>query len=369
MARVPLSEVSAATGIPEERLAMMAQRIREDGLDDAQMGPMMRMAADGGVPTGRIMDMLCSLGVSREQVVRVACGQGLLTDDEAERALCEAAGASPDAGPTSDALAVKRRERMLFWRKGAIIAFWVVVWQLLDTAMNNRLVLAGPVRVLQALATQVVKPDFWLVCGASLLRIVAGFLLSFSVGTLLALASHRFRLVHDFVEPLMSLLRTIPVVSIIIMLLIWVGGQLLTVYLSFVIVLPLIYTNMLAGLGNVDGQMLEMAHVYGLSRWRRFLYVYRPAFMPFLSSACRLALGMSWKSGIMAEVLATPKPSVGKEMSLARTYLNTPDLFAWTVVVMLMSWAFERLFMWLLRRAGRPLGECLGMRDDEGGDQ
>ena len=348
---------------------MMAQRIREDGLDDAQMGPMMRMATDGGVPVARVMDMLCSLGVPREQAVRVACGQGLLTDDEAERVLGEAAGVSPDADPSADVLSAKRHKRMLFWRRGAVIAFWVVVWQLLDTAMDNRLVLAGPIRVLQALVVQVAKSGFWLVCGASLVRIASGFLLSFSVGILLALAAHRFRLVYDFVEPLMSLLRTIPVVSIIIMLLIWVGSQLLTVYLSFVIVLPLIYTNMLAGLDNVDPQMLEMARMYGLSRWRRFLYVYRPAFMPFLSSACRLALGMSWKSGIMAEVLATPKPSVGKEMSLARTYLNTPDLFAWTVVVMLMSWAFERLFMWLLRRAGRLLGECLGMRDDEGGDQ
>ena len=137
-----------------------------------------------------------------------------------------------------------------------------------------------------------------------------------------------------------------------------------TIYLSFLIVLPRIYTNMLAGFESVDTQMLEMARVFRLSRWRTFMYVYRPAFMPFLSSSCKISLGMSWKSGIMAEVLATPKPSIGKEMSQARTYLDTPSLFAWTVVVMVLSWLFEKAFMALLKRVGRPLGGLLGKDDD-----
>lgn len=103
-------------------------------------------------------------------------------------------------------------------------------------------------------------------------------------------------------------------VSFVIMLLICVCNQALTIYLSFLIVLPLIYTNTLAGFLNVDPEMLEMAETFRLSRWKKFLYIYRPSFMPFLISSCRVALGMSWKSGIMAEVLATPKPSIGREM-------------------------------------------------------
>ncbi len=341
---------------------MMAQMIRKDGLDDAHMGPMMKMAVERGVGIDRIQVMLTSLGVSRTQVVRVAQACGLMDDGEAQRILDEERVVR-DANAAAEARAARGR----FLRKGAIIVFWLLVWQLLDLAMDNRLVLAGPVRVAQAMAGQVVKPDFWVICGASLLRIAAGFLLSFFAGILLSLASYRVRIVCDFVEPVVSLLRTIPVVSIIIMLLIWAGNQALTVYLSFLIVLPLIYTNMLAGLQNVDPQMLEMARVYRLSPWRTLAYVYRPAFMPFLSSGSKLALGMSWKSGIMAEVLATPKPSIGKEMAQARTYLNTPDLFAWTVMVMIMSWAFEKLFMHLLKMASRPMGGFLGTEDDEGG--
>ena len=204
-----------------------------------------------------------------------------------------------------------------------------------------------------------------MIVGSSFGRIVLGFLLSFVVGFVLALVACRIKIFREFVEPLISLLRTIPVASFIILLLIWVGNQALTVFLAFFIVLPLIYTNMVSGFESVDKHMLEMARTYNLSKWRTFLYVYRPAFMPFLLSSTKISLGMTWKSGIMAEVLATPAMSIGKEMATARTFLDTPDLLAWTVVVMILSVLFEQVFMALLKRANRPLGGFIGVKGDD----
>ena len=347
-----ISAIAAKIGLPEERVAQIAQMIKSQGLADSQMGPMMRMATDKGVEPREILDMLTSLGVSQGQVVRVMSSQGLIDDTEAQR-LIEEERRAAEARAAADKQSGVRR----FARKAGIIAFWLAIWQLLDVIIDNRLVLAGPIRVAQALVEQIGQPDFWVICGASFGRIALGFLLSFVVGFLLALVACLFR---DFVDPIISLLRTIPVASFIILLLIWVGNQALTVFLAFFIVLPLIYTNMVTGFESVDRQMLEMARVYGLSRWRTFLYIYRPAFMPFLMSSTKISLGMTWKSGIMAEVLATPKPSIGKEMATARTFLDTPDLLAWTVVVMVLSFLFEKAFMELLKRANRPLGGFIG---------
>lgn len=348
--RMQISAIAAKIGLPEERVAQIAQMIKSQGLADAQMGPMMRMATEKGVEPREILDMLTSLGVPQGQVVRVMSSQGLIDDAEAQRLIDEERRAAAD----------KQSGARRFARKAGVIAFWLAIWQLLDVTIDNRLVLAGPIRVAQALVEQIGQPDFWVICGASFGRIALGFLLSFVVGFLLALMSCRHRLFRDFVDPIISLLRTIPVASFIILLLIWVGNQALTVFLAFFIVLPLIYTNMVTGFESVDRQMLEMARVYGLSRWRTFLYIYRPAFMPFLMSSTKISLGMTWKSGIMAEVLATPKPSIGKEMATARTFLDTPDLLAWTVVVMVLSFLFEKAFMELLKRANRPLGGFIG---------
>lgn len=353
--RMQISAIAAKIGLPEERVAQIAQMIKSQGLADSQMGPMMRMATEKGVEPREILDMLTSLGVSQGQVVRVMSSQRLIDDTEAQR-LIEEERRAAEARAAADKQSGARR----FARKAGIIAFWLAIWQLLDVIIDNRLVLAGPIRVAQALVEQIGQPDFWVICGASFGRIALGFLLSFVVGFLLALMSCRHRLFRDFVDPIISLLRTIPVASFIILLLIWVGNQALTVFLAFFIVLPLIYTNMVTGFESVDRQMLEMARVYGLSRWRTFLYIYRPAFMPFLMSSTKISLGMTWKSGIMAEVLATPKPSIGKEMATARTFLDTPDLLAWTVVVMVLSFLFEKAFMELLKRANRPLGGFIG---------
>lgn len=362
--RMQISAIAAKIGLPEERVAQIAQMIKSQGLADSQMGPMMRMATEKGVEPREILDMLTSLGVSQGQVVRVMGAQGLMDDAEAQRLIEEERRAAE-----ARAAAEKSGGAHAFARKAGIIAFWLAIWQLLDVIIDNRLVLAGPIRVAQALVEQIGQPDFWVICGASFGRIALGFLLSFVVGFLLALMSCRHRLFRDFVDPIISLLRTIPVASFIILLLIWVGNQALTVFLAFFIVLPLIYTNIVTGFESVDRQMLEMARVYGLSRWRTFLYIYRPAFMPFLMSSTKISLGMTWKSGIMAEVLATPKPSIGKEMATARTFLATPDLLAWTVVVMVLSFLFEKAFMELLKRANRPLGGFIGSDDaDEVGN-
>ena len=253
-------------------------------------------------------------------------------------------------------------------RMALIVLFWLVLWEIADRVIDNRIILVGPTQILMALAEQVGQSDFWVTCGASFLRIAVGFVLSFIGGFVLALVCYRYKLIRDFLEPIMIMLKTVPMISFVIMLLIWVGNQALTIYLSFLIVLPIIYTNTLQGLQSVDVQLLEMAQVFHMAPWKKFMFIYRPAFMPFVLSASKLALGMSWKSGIMAEVIGTPKPSIGREMYAAKTYLQTSNLFAWTIVVVILSVLFETLFMAILKKLSAPRGWLAAGRDDSDDD-
>lgn len=366
------AQAAQLAGVPQEKLVMMSNRIRSEGIDDASLGAMMRTAQQKGLHASMIADIMELIGVPRAQYERVMHNQGLFinqTDtsceqtDVLESTVCESDAAQRDKRGRF-AHAFTQENILAFMKRFGVIVFWIVVWHVLDMVIHNRLVIAGPISVVASLCTEAAKPGFWVIALASFGRIALGFLLSCCAGILLSAAAYKVALVRAFLDPLVSLLRTIPVVAIIIMLLIWVGNQLLTIYLSFLIVFPLIYINMLAGFESVDYKMLEFARVYRLSPWRTFVYIYRPAFMPFLSSACKMALGMSWKSGIMAEVLANPIPSIGREMAISRTFLNTPKLFAWTVVVMILSWLFEKLVMKALDVLSRPLGRYLGVKDD-----
>lgn len=241
-----------------------------------------------------------------------------------------------------------------YLKMGVIVLAWLAVWEIADRMINNRVILSGPLHIILAFIEQLQKTDFWIICAASFLRITAGFLLSFAAGLLLAVLCYRSALLRDIISPIIVTLKIVPMISFVIMLLIWVGNQALTIYLSFLIVLPLIYTSTLAGLNAVDYHLIEISKEYQMSYWNRFLYVYRPALMPFLISSCRVALGMSWKSGIMAEVIGTPNPSIGREMYAAKTYLQTANLFAWTIVVVILSYIFEKIFLVILKKLDTP---------------
>lgn len=383
-----VAEAARLVGLPEDRVAQMAVLIRSQGMEDGQMASMMFMALGRGLTADEVSGVLATLGVAPEQIARVRrlagadggreeTGAGDCADVAAEGAEVADADGVGTGGTDADGAAAKPPRRRLCdrlraydWagalKKLGVILFWLLIWEAADHIVDNRLVLAGPVRVGQALIEQMARPEFWLICGATTARIAAGFLLAFVSGCALALLSYRFRVVRAFVDPIISLLKTVPMASFVIMLLIWVGTQMLTVYLSFLIVVPIVYTNMLAGLESVSANMVEMARAFRLSRSRRLWYIYRPAFMPFLYSSCKLSLGMSWKAGIMAEVLAVPLMSIGKEMYTAKTFLDTPDLLAWTVVVMVLALIFEKVFLAVLDRAGRPMGHRLGVAGSAG---
>lgn len=125
-------------------------------------------------------------------------------------------------------------------------------------------------------------------------------------------------------------------------------------------VLPIIYTNVLGGIRSVDRALLEMAEVFRIPRMRVVKFIYLPQIMPFFYSACSVSLGLAWKAGVAAEVIGIPKGSVGEQMQQAKVYLDTPDLFAWTLVVVVMSLAFEKIMLALVRRCA---AWCVAMRE------
>ncbi len=235
-------------------------------------------------------------------------------------------------------------------KKILVVVFWLLVWQMLAMWVDNKILLVTPLQALVTLGKLMMTGKFWLTVLGSLVRIAAGFLLGFVIACGLAALAARFSLIEEILAPLIALLRAIPVASFVVLLLIWWGSPLLAVAICFLIVLPVIYINVLKGLQNADAKLLEMASVFGMSRSKQFFYIYRPALRPFLESGLKLALGMCWKSGVAAEIIGTPDYSIGERLYMAKIYLDTAELFAWTAVVILLSLGFEKIFMWIMGR-------------------
>lgn len=231
----------------------------------------------------------------------------------------------------------------------AAVAFALTVWQVGAMLLGESLLLVTPVDVVRRLFTLLPEPDFIKAAGFSFLRIVAGFLLALIIGGLLSALAGRFHIAEVMVRPFIAVIKSVPVASFIILCLIWLNSRSLSIFISFLIALPIIYTNLLQGMKSTDTKMIEMADIFHVSWLKRIKYIYLPQLKPFLISSCSVAIGLAWKSGIAAEVIGIPAGSIGEKLYEAKVYLSTGDLFAWTVVIVILSIVFEKLFLRLIK--------------------
>ena len=229
------------------------------------------------------------------------------------------------------------------------------VWHIAAMALGQEILLVSPIRVIQQLSVLCVEKQFWQSILFTFSRIVTGFLTALIAGTILGVVAARVHIVEILLWPYVAVIKASPVASFIILCLIWTSADNLSVIISFLIVLPVVYTNILQGMKATDKKMLQMASVYKLSTAKCIKYIYIPALKPYFMAACSIAVGMSWKSGTAAEVIGIPGGSIGEKLYKAKVYLSSADLLAWTVVIIVISVICEKLVILLVQRFYKAL--------------
>jgi len=240
--------------------------------------------------------------------------------------------------------------------KIAVATLWVAIWQIAATLIDNNLVLVGPVQALAALGTLMIHGSFWQSVWGSLYRITLGFLTAAVTAICLSTLSYKVKLIKEFLSLPMTIFKTVPVASFIILMLISLQSREgLSSIICFMMSLPVMYANTLAGLYSIDPKMLEMAQIFGVSGTKKFAYLYMYRVLPFFATGSKIALGLSWKAGVAAELIGLVQNSIGNELYLAKLYLMMDHVFAWTAVIVVLSIALEFLALGTLRLLQRRL--------------
>lgn len=249
----------------------------------------------------------------------------------------------------------KKHKKQKWYINIAVCLFWLAVWQVASMWVGSNILLPSPILTVQTLISFMGEWAFWHTIWASLLRIMGGFLLGVLVGYALGVLAYWQPVIKTLLSPLISVMTAIPVASFIILVLVWLRAATLPVFAAFVMVLPIVYEGCLQGLEETSKEMLEMAKVFRMGWPKKVMYIYFPSLLPFLLSACKTALGLAWKSGVAAEIIGLPARSIGEKMYTAKIYLQIPDMFAWTLAVILLSMGFERLFALVVSFAEQKL--------------
>ena len=193
--------------------------------------------------------------------------------------------------------------------------------------------------------------DFWLAILTSLVRILFGIALALIFGVLLAILTVKSPFAHHLFSPLLTLCKATPVASVIFLVLLWVGRDRVPLFIAFIMALPIVWSNVREGLLQTDRKLLEMAKIFKLSGRQQLIFIRIPSLFPYFLAACRSAIALAWKAGIAAEVLCLPKRSIGLGIYDGKMYLETDALFAWTLVVILISALVEWGTLALLKKA------------------
>ncbi|MBD9213725.1 MAG: ABC transporter permease subunit [Ruminococcaceae bacterium] len=234
--------------------------------------------------------------------------------------------------------------------KIAAALFWIFIWFIASRAVGSELLLPSPTVTLARLRELALKGSFWLAVLQSLLRIIAGCALGIAAGSILGVLTAMSRVLYELFTPLLTVVRSTPVASFIILALVWIKRDNVAVFIAFLMVLPILWGNVSRGIAECDRDLIEMAHIFRFSKKDMLKKIYLPSVRPYFFAGCSTALGLSWKAGVAAEVLSLPKHALGSELYYSKIYLETPTLFAVTLVVILLSVALEFVLRLILKK-------------------
>lgn len=244
--------------------------------------------------------------------------------------------------------------KMKRWLTGVVVCiFWLSVWAAAAGRIGKSFLFAGPLETLKAFAGMLEAPQALLALLSTFWHVTAGFGVALAAGVLLAVAANALVWVRWLLTPLIRFAKSVPVAAFSVLALLWFGSSRLSVVISVLIALPVIYSNVLTGLLERDTGLLEMADVYRIPFWKRVWAIDRPAVYPYLYAACKTAYGMCWKAGIAAEIIAIAEGTVGAQLYLAKIYLQTAELFVWIFLIAAASSLCERLLLRLLGLLGK----------------
>ncbi len=233
-----------------------------------------------------------------------------------------------------------------------VAAFWITAWYLIALRVDQELLVSTPASVGRVLWELVGQGDFWGSVGMSLLRVCEGFAAGVAAGTTVAAASFLFRPAGHLIRPLLTVVKATPVASFIVLALVWIQTDNVPVFISFLMVVPIVWANVLQGLRSVPQELAEVCRVFEFGSLKTLRVLYVPSVKPYFSAALSTSVGLAWKAGIAAEVLCRPEFSIGGAIWRAKITLETADVFAWTAVVVVLSLILEELLGAALKKWG-----------------
>lgn len=227
---------------------------------------------------------------------------------------------------------------------GILLLF--LVWKVISLFAGSEQIFPSPERTLLSVLKVFVRDGFWPSFLLTISRGLSGFIISLFMAFLIGIPAGLNRSIYLLISPFLVVFRSTPVISLILLAIIWLGNERVPVFIAVLTMFPIITTNIIDGIRNVDKSLVEMGRIYGINKRRIIREIYIPSIIPFTTSGISSALGFGWRAIIIGEVLSQPQYGIGTQMQNAQIYLQVSELIAWTLIAIIISYLFE----WIIRK-------------------
>lgn len=228
-----------------------------------------------------------------------------------------------------------------FGLRGLSLIFWLLVWEITARLVNIRYIIPSICDIATSFLNLAATTDFWISILMSLLRILLGFFSGVILAIMLASIAKISELALAIIRPMMTVIRSTPVASFIMVLWLLVGGGSIPILIAVLMVLPVVWQSTYDGLCSPNRDLNEMADVFRFSGIKRLKYIVIPSTLKYVLPSIVNASGLAWKAGIAAEIITYTSGSIGREIANAKNYLEGAQMFAWTIAVIILSLLIE----------------------------
>ena len=228
--------------------------------------------------------------------------------------------------------------------------FWLLIWEIVARIVDVSFIFPPLSDIFSALGKLISTKRFYLTVAASFSRILCGLTIGAVVGIVLAPLTNYSAVARMLLSPLMTVVRATPIASFILVLWLLIGSDNVPVTVTALMVTPIVWQNLSDGFSAIDPQLDEVCKIYRIKGLRRFRILVVPTLIKYLIPGIITSAGLAWKSGIAAEIIAYTTNSIGKEIFNAKNFLESGEMLAWTMIVIVFSLIFETLLGLLGRR-------------------
>lgn len=231
---------------------------------------------------------------------------------------------------------------------GISIGILLCVWATGSVLVGSSFILPSPGEVFRELVNLSRKAQFFSNLGATFSRGIAAFMISFLLSCVIGITSGLSDTIAIAVKPWMTVIKATPVVSIILIALLWFGSSLVPVFVSVLMTLPVMTDSITSGIRSTPPELLEMASIFRMKKRDILLHIRLPSSLPFLFAGAGASLGLTWKVVVAGEILGLPRHGIGTAMQTAKVHLESSQVFALTVAAIFLSILTDIVFHYLI---------------------